>query len=203
MMANDTPRHRLTCIGRPGDTWSPSEKGPLFALYSFTAWLKPLRKLEWVVYAKRPFAGPQTVLAYLSRYTHRVAIANSRLIAHDEQGVTFKWKDYRQKKRYHHKTMTLETGEFIRRFLIHVLPQGFHRIRHYGLFANTVRANNLTQARELLQTPPKVHDVIAANDNSPGCVYVCQSCGSPMTIIEILERAHAPRAPPAVKHELH
>lgn len=170
---------------------------------AFTAWLKPLRKLEWVVYAKRPFAGPQAVLAYLSRYTHRVAIANSRLIAHDEQGVTFKWKDYRQKKRYRHKTMTLETGEFIRRFLIHVLPQGFHRIRHYGLFANTVRANNLTQARELLQTPPKVHDVIAANDNSPGCVYVCQSCGSPMIIIEILERAHAPRAPPAVKHELH
>ncbi len=163
---------------------------------AFTDWLKPLRKLEWVVYAKRPFAGPQAVLAYLSRYTHRVAIANSRLIAHDERGVTFKWKDYRAKGRYRQKTMTLETGEFIRRFLIHVLPSGFHRIRHYGLLANTVRANNFTQVRQLLHTPNKTPDVIAANDHSPGCVYVCQSCGSPMTIIEILEPNHAPRAPP-------
>jgi hypothetical protein len=170
---------------------------------AFDDYLQPVRNIDWVVYAKRPLKGPKAVLAYLARYTHRVAIANSRLISYHQRGVTFKWKDYRAKDRYRQKTMTLGTHEFIRRFLIHVLPAGFHRIRHYGLFANTVRANNLTQARELLQTPPKVHDVIAANDNSPGCVYVCQSCGSPMIIIDILERGHAPRAPPAVKHELH
>ncbi|MDH3280802.1 MAG: IS91 family transposase [Gammaproteobacteria bacterium] len=169
---------------------------------TFIDWLKPLRKLDWFVYAKRPFAGPKAVLAYLSRYTHRVAIANSRLISHNERGVTFKWKDYRQQARYRHKTMTLETDEFIRRFLIHVLPQGFHRIRHYGLFANTVRSNNLTQVQKLLHTAPKTTDVIGAN-NSSDCVYVCQSCGSPMIIIEIIDRSHAPRAPPAVKHELH
>jgi len=96
----------------------------------FADYLAPLRQIEWVVYAKRPFAGPEAVLAYLSRYTHRVAISNSRLIACDERGVTFKWKDYRAKSRDRYQTMTLATGEFIRRFLIHVLPSGFHRIRH-------------------------------------------------------------------------
>src|SRR6202035_4979472 len=102
---------------------------------AFAAYLAPLRRTEWVVYAKRPFGGPQAVLAYLSRYTHRVAIANSRLIACDRTGVTFRWKDYRANGRERQKLMTLATGEFIRRFLIHVLPQGFHRIRHYGLRA--------------------------------------------------------------------
>src|SRR6202051_3243096 len=103
---------------------------------AFAAYLAPLRNIEWVVSAKRPFAGPQAVLAYLSRYTHRVAIATSRLIAFDDNAVTFKWKDYRAKGLQRHKVMTLAHGEFIRRFLIHVLPDGFHRIRHYGLFAN-------------------------------------------------------------------
>src|SRR6202007_896901 len=103
---------------------------------AFSAYLAPLRRAEWVVYAKRPFGGPQAVLAYLSRYTHRVAIANSRLIACDRTGVTFRWKDYRADGRDRQKVMTLSTGEFIRRFLIHVLPQGFHRIRHYGLLAS-------------------------------------------------------------------
>ena len=117
---------------------------------AFADWLKPLRQCEWVVYAKRPFAGPKAVLAYLSRYTHRVAIANSRLIALNEQGVTFKWKDYRAKQRYRHKTMTLTPEESMRRFLLHVLPSGFHRIRHYGLIANTTRKDNLARARELL-----------------------------------------------------
>jgi hypothetical protein len=154
-----------------------------------------------VVYAKRPFTGPKAVLTYLSRYTHRVAIANSRLISHDEDGVTFKWKDYRQKERYRHKSMTLNTDEFIRRFLIHVLPSGFHRIRHYGLFANTVRSNNLALVRELLHTPPTVTDKTADNNDSPTCVYLCQSCGSPMAIIQTLEPNHAPRAPPT--HVLH
>jgi hypothetical protein len=105
-----------------------------------------LRQCKWVVYAKRPFAGPAAVLAYLSRYTHRVAIANSRLIALDEQGVTFKWKDYRAKQRYRYKTMTLAPDEFIRCFLLHILPSGFHRIRYYGLFANAGRKDNLARA---------------------------------------------------------
>src|SRR6202040_226443 len=116
------------------------------------AYLAPLRRTEWVVYAKRPFGGPQAVLAYLSRYTHRVAIANSRLIACDRTGVTFRWKDYRSDGRERQKVMTLATGEFIRRFLIHVLPQGFHRIRHYGLFASGPRADNIARARELLNS---------------------------------------------------
>ncbi len=96
---------------------------------NFADWLAPLRKCEWVVYAKRPFAGPAAVLAYLSRYTHRVAISNQRLIALDERGVTFRWKDYRAKGRPPIKTMTLAADEFMRRFLLHVLPNGFHRIR--------------------------------------------------------------------------
>ncbi len=107
-----------------------------------------LRKLKWVVYAKPPFAGPEAVLAYLSRYTHRVAIANSRLVALDHNGVTFRWKDYRANGRSRQKVMTLAPGEFIRRFLIHVLPPGFHRIRHYGLFANGGRTENLARARK-------------------------------------------------------
>src|SRR5213079_738769 len=107
---------------------------------AFKHWLAPLRRVEWVVYAKRPFAGPQAVLAYLSRYTHRVAISNSRLLACDRSGVTFRWKDYRAEGRDRQKVMTLSAFEFIRRFLIHVLPQGFHRIRHYGLFASGTRA---------------------------------------------------------------
>src|SRR6202012_5617256 len=114
---------------------------------AFAPYLAPLRKAEWVVYSKRPFGGPQAVLAYLSRYTHRVAIANSRLITFDKQGVTFKWKDYRIEGRDRYKHMTLATDEFIRRFLIHVLPKGFHRIRHYGLLANGTRAANIAHAR--------------------------------------------------------
>ena len=168
---------------------------------AFDNYVQPVCYIEWVIYAKRPFAGPKAVLAYLSRYTHRVAIANSRLISHNQHSVTFKWKDYRHKHRYHHKSMTLHPDEFIRRFLIHVLPSGFHRIRHYGLFANTVRSNNLSQVRELLHTPPTVTDAITTIDDSPHCVYLCQSCGSPMVIIQILEPGHAPRPPPT--HVLH
>ena len=104
---------------------------------AFAAWLAPLRQQEWVVYAKRPFAGPAAVLAYLARYTHRVAISNSRLIACDDHGVTSRYKDYRAKGQTRHKTMTLAADEFLRRFLLHVLPRGFHRIRHYGLLTNT------------------------------------------------------------------
>src|SRR6201987_5995970 len=120
----------------------------LAAAKAFAAFLAPLRKTRWFVYAKRSFAGPKAVLAYLSRYTHRVAISNSRLIALDETGVTFKWKDYRIKGRDRLKTMTLDAPEFIRRFLLHVLPSGFHRVRHYGLFAGTVRAHNIERVRK-------------------------------------------------------
>jgi len=123
--------------------------------HAFAAYLVPARKAEWVVYAKKPFGGPQAVLAYLSRYTHRVAIANSRLVACDRDGVAFRWKDYRRDGRDRFKTMTLATSEFIRRFLIHVLPAGFHRIRHYGLFASASRVDNIARARELLAVPPQ------------------------------------------------
>ncbi len=162
----------------------------------FANYLSPLRKIDWVVYAKRPFAGPEAVLAYLSRYTHRVAIANSRLIACDERGVTFKWKDYRATECDRYKTMTLVTYEFIRRFLLHVLPSGFHRIRHYGLFANKVRANHLARAHELLQIPPDSTDHSADNEPAAACVYRCKSCGAPMFIIETFDPVHAARAPP-------
>jgi hypothetical protein len=169
---------------------------------AFADWVKPLSKQEWVVYAKRPFAGPEAVLAYLSRYTHRVAIANSRLLALDENGVTFKWKDYRNKGHTRHKTMTLATDEFIRRFLIHVLPTGFHRIRHYGWIANATRVDKLAQARKLLQVSP---DKVPDNDReevpeSPASPWVCPTCAAPMIIIQILERGHAPRAPPTGGH---
>ena len=122
---------------------------------AFAAFLAPLHKAEWVVHAKKLFAGPQAVLAYLSRYTHRVAISNRRLISADEAGVTFKWKDYRIEGPDRYKTMTPPTHEFIRRFLTHVLPKGLHRIRHYGLFANGNRAANIARARELLAVPSR------------------------------------------------
>ena len=121
---------------------------------AFADWLAPLRACEWVVYAKRPFAGPAAVLAYLSRYTHRVAISNQRLLALDERGVTFRWKDYRAKGKTRYKVMTLGADEFMHRFLLHVLPGGFHRIRHYGLLANAGRREHLARARELLHAVP-------------------------------------------------
>ena len=168
---------------------------------AFAAYLAPLRRAEWVVYSKRPFGGPQAVLAYLSRYTHRVAISNSRLIAFDGNGVTFKCKDYRAEARQRQKIMTLATDEFIRRFLTHVLPRGFHRIRHYGLFANGSRAENLTRARELLSAPvPQDQaDNVAARDGTepPTLSHPCPCCGGRMIIIETFERGCSPRTHPA------
>jgi Putative transposase len=140
-----------------------------------------LRRSDWVIFAKRPFAGPQAVLAYLSRYTHRVAISNSRLLALDEAGVTFKWKDYRIKGRDRLKTMTLDTAEFIRRFLLHVLPSGFHRIRHYGLFAGTARARNIERARQLLapSTTPSERSRAEADSDAETAspARQCPCCG--------------------------
>jgi hypothetical protein len=162
----------------------------------FTAWLAPLRKAEWVVYAKRPFAGPEAVLAYLSRYTHRVAIANSRLISANRNNVTFKYKDYRIKGRERQKTMTLNPCEFIRRFLIHVLPKGLHRIRHYGLFANGNRANNIARVRELLDVPAPQNQSEPDTDDKPTGTQPCPCCGGPMIIIATFERGAWPRAPP-------
>jgi len=172
---------------------------------TFADWLQPVRQLEWVVYAKRPFAGPDAVLAYLSRYTHRVAIANSRLIALNEQGVTFKWKDYRARERHRHKTLTLDPEEFIRRFLLHALPATLHRIRHYGLLANTTRQDNLTRARELLisnksdeSTDAETNGADTADGSNGSVTYVCPDCGAPMLIIDTFLGAQLPRAPPAV-----
>ncbi len=160
---------------------------------SFNRFLKPLRKAEWVVYAKPPFGGPDAVLAYLSRYTHRVAISNARLISADKAAVTFKVKDYRLQGPGRHKTMTLAPHEFIRRFLIHTLPNRFHRIRHYGLLANTGRAANLAKARELIG--------ISANpdeDQEPKPVSPppCPCCGGQMIIIETFEPGTTPRHKP-------
>jgi len=144
---------RLTDAHRAGKLAFFGELAHLGDPQAFAAFLAPLWAKDWFVYAKPPFAGPEAVLAYLSRYTHRVAIANSRLISLDEKGVTFRYKDYRRNGRERQRTMTLEPGEFIRRFLLHVLPKGFHRIRHYGLLASATRKANIVRARELLAAP--------------------------------------------------
>ena len=170
---------------------------------AFAQWLTPLRQCEWVVYAKRPFAGPEAVLAYLSRYTHRVAIANSRLVALDEHGVTFGWKDYRAKGKTRRKTMTLGAAEFMRRFLLHVLPAGFHRIRHYGLLANASRKANLARVRELLHAAPAAEsqspDGDAEIEPAKPC-FVCLHCGAAMLVLQIFTRGQSIRAPPRRPH---
>ena len=162
---------------------------------TFRRWLAPLRSCEWVVYAKRPFAGPEAVLAYLSRYTHRVAISNRRLVAMNDDGVSFRWKDYRAKGQTRHKTMTLAPKEFMRRFLLHVLPSRFHRIRHYGLLANAGRRANLARVRALLDVPPPepVSDETAV---MPAPTFVCRCCGATMRVVEIMIRQQPIRAPP-------
>jgi hypothetical protein len=170
---------------------------------AFAAFLAPLRKTEWVVYAKKPFAGPHAVLAYLSRYTHRVAISNRRLISADNTGVTFTWKDYRIEGPDRYKTMTLATNEFIRRFLMHVLPKGLHRIRHYGLFANGNRAANIARARELLAIPPRSKPAETSettpDHESRVLPRPCRCCGGRMIIIETFAAGCHPkhRPPPA------
>jgi hypothetical protein len=171
---------------------------------AFKAWLGPLRKTEWVVYAKRPFAGPEAVLAYLSRYTHRVAISNSRLVSLDERGVSFRWKDYRAKGSrgagQRHKTMTLSPQEFMRRFLLHVLPARFHRIRHYGLLANGNRRANLALARELLQVAPLApapDTTMSKEQEAPAPTFVCRHCGQGLIVLQVFQRDCSIRAPPA------
>ena len=198
---------KLVAAHQAGQFHFFNDLAPLTDPRAFAARLARLRKIEWVVYAKKPFAGPEAVLAYLSRYTHRVAIANSRLIAFDHRGVTFKWKDYREKGSERHKLMTLASDEFIRRFLIHGLPHRFHRIRHYGLFANGNRAENLARARQLLnvQAPPDKPDA-QTDDPAEALAQPCPSCGGRMIIFETFKpgqtpRAHPPRAPPSRRHD--
>jgi len=162
---------------------------------AFACWLAPLRKQEWVVYAKRPFAGPEAVLAYLSRYTHRVAISNSRLLAMDGDKVSFRWKDYRAKGRTRHKTMTLAADEFMRRFLLHGLPTGFHRIRHYGLLANAGRRENLAKVHHALHTP-QPEPISKETVETPLPTFICRCCGATMRVVELFPRRQTIRAPP-------
>lgn len=162
---------------------------------AFLRHLAPVRKKRWAVYAKPPFAGPEAVLAYLSRYTHRVAISNRRLLAFDDAGVTFRYKDYRRDGGQRPRIMTLATDEFIRRFLLHVLPRGFHRIRHYGLLAASARKDSLARARELLAAAPQPAD--GDKQDEPGDVRPsCPCCEGHMIVVEIFARWCQPRAPP-------
>jgi Putative transposase len=160
----------------------------------FLRHLAPIHKTKWVVYAKPPFGGPEAVLAYLSRYTHRVAISNRRLISLNETGVTFRYKDYRRDGKQRQRIMTLSADEFIRRFLLHVLPKGFHRIRHYGLLASAGRNTNVARARELLAAavPGETQEPVPTTGPRPSC----PCCGGRMIIIEIILGAAQPRAPP-------
>jgi hypothetical protein len=193
----------LVARHRAGQLKFFGEHAALADAKAFAKWLAPLRRCEWVVYAKRPFAGPEAVLAYLSRYTHRVAISNSRLLAMDERDVTFRWKDYRVKDgtagKTRHKTMTLGADEFMRRFLLHVLPGGFHRIRHYGLLANGCHKASIALARTLLGQPTPIPTT--TEDTAPDIAddkprFVCRHCGAAMIIVQIFARDAQIRAPP-------
>jgi hypothetical protein len=194
---------RLAEAHRAGRLAFHGELAVLAEANAFAAHLAPLRHAEWVVYAKRPFAGPEAVLAYLSRYTHRVAIANSRLISLNERGVTFRWKDYRARNgaqdREWIKTLTLAPGEFIRRFLLHVLPDGFHRIRHYGLLASGTRAANIARIRDLLAPlqAPREATSEPATVAEPPAGPVCPRCGGRLVIVERFRRGEVPRLRPS------
>ena len=169
---------------------------------TFAAHLSPLRKTNWVVYAKPPFGGPEAVLAYLSRYTHRVAISNHRLVSADADTVAFRWEDYRIKRGERMKVMRLTTDEFIRRFLIHVLPSGFHRIRHTGFLANGIRRDRIGQIRRLLDAEPEPgqmpDETASAVPDEPPAQQPCPKCGGAMIVVEIFLRGQTPksRAPP-------
>jgi len=191
---------KLRAAYRAGALAFFGKHAPLIDPRAFAAYLAPLWSTEWVVYCKHPFGGPEEVLRYLARYTHRVAISNRRLIAGDQKGVTFKWKDYRLEGPDRYKVMTLATHEFIRRFLMHVLPAGFHRIRYYGLLASGQRTENIARARKLLAPPIIPLDAIkamganAAEPEKPERSYPC--CGGRMIIIERFERGATPHYQP-------
>ena len=191
----------LLALHRAGELTFFGDLEELADTSAFSKWLAPFRRTEWVVYAKPPFGGPEAVLAYLSRYTHRVAISNHRLVSADAETVAFRWKDYRIKRGDRQRVMRLATPEFIRRFLIHVLPDGFHRIRHYGFLASSRRKANIdrirallgTQASEQVTAPEPETEVASLTLREP-----CPSCGGPMRIIEVFKRGQKPgaRAPP-------
>lgn len=194
----------LMALHRAGKLVFFGDMGGLAEAEAFADWLAPFRKTEWVVYAKPPFGGPEAVLAYLSRYTHRIAISNSRLISADAATVAFRWKDYRIKRGDRMKVMRLATDEFIRRYLIHVLPAGFHRIRHYGLLASAQRKSNVAKIRALLGVQK------ATPEDTPSAELVpltlrepCPDCGAAMRIIETFKRGETPRsrAPPRKQAE--
>jgi hypothetical protein len=194
----------LRALHRAGALAFFSDLASLADAEAFAAWLAPFRNSEWVVYAKPPFGGPEAVLAYLSRYTHRVAISNSRLVSADAETVAFRWKDYRIKFGDRRRVMRLATDEFIRRFLIHVLPEGFHRIRHYGLLASATRKANIAKIRTLLRTdrpsqePPASAETVSAETIPLTLREPCPTCGGPMRIVEIFRPGQQPqsRAPP-------
>ena len=193
----------LLALQETGELTFFAELSGLADREAFTAWLSPFRKRDWVVYAKPPFGGPKAVLAYLSRYTHRIAISNRRLISADAKTVAFRWKDYRIKSGNRQKVMRLDTGEFIRRFLIHVLPDGFHRIRHYGFLASATRKENVARIRQFLKV--NLPEQEPQDDTDPGADTIpltlrepCPCCGGSMRIVEIFNRGQEPksRAPP-------
>jgi Putative transposase/Transposase zinc-binding domain len=192
---------KLGAAYRAGELQFFGKHARLINPQAFAAYLKPLRNTKWVVYCKRPFGGPKEVLRYLARYTHRVAISNRRLVACNEKGVTFKWKDYRLEGRERYQVMTLATHEFIRRFLMHVLPAGFHRIRYYGLLASGKRADNIARARRLLTLPIIPVDAIkaaaATGDQPQTPEHRCPCCGGRMIIIERFERGSTPHSHPS------
>lgn len=190
----------LVALHRTGQMKVFGDLAGLADANTFAEWLAPLRKIDWVVYAKPPFGGPEAVLAYLSRYTHRVAISNHRLVSADAGTVAFRWKDYRIKQGDRMKVMRLPTGEFIRRFLMHVLPDRFHRIRHYGFLAGAGRRDKVAQIRTLIGTAKTPKPDPAVDDPTPTLTLrePCPACGGPMRIIETFRRGQAPksRAPP-------
>ena len=179
---------QLLCFGELTQTSGFEHAG------HFMAWCKQQQSMEWVVYAKPPFAGPQAVLKYLSRYTHRVAIANRRLQSVDETHVSFTYKDYRRKGNNMHRTMQLTCDEFMRRFLLHVLPTGFHRIRHYGLLASKAKLNMARQALHVAP-PPEIKNP-ANESKTDSAPFVCRQCQSPMKMSALRLPAYLPRAPP-------
>ena len=179
---------QLLCFGELTQTSGFEHAG------HFMAWCKQQQSMEWVVYAKPPFAGPQAVLKYLSRYTHRVAIANRRLQSVDETHVSFTYKDYRRKGNNMHRTMQLTCDEFMRRFLLHVLPTGFHRIRHYGLLASKAKLNMARQALHV--APPPDIKKTANESETDSAPFVCRQCQSPMKVSALRLPAYLPRAPP-------
>ncbi len=184
--------HRTGKLRFSGDLMGLAEPG------AFATHLAPLRKTNWIVYAKPSFGGPKAVLTYLSRYTHRVAISNHRLVSADEDTVTFRWKDYRIKRGDRMKTMRLPTDEFIRRFLIHVLPPGFHRIRHAGFLANGIRRDRIEKIRHLIHRAPEPAQMTGEDEQEQDLYQTCPKCGGAMRVIETFLRGQIPksRAPP-------